>query len=143
MPSITTLDGQTLPFGKEGSYSQDDEKAFTLYLDKMFRAADPNNKMHVSALAKNINVISEMLNLGKIPEDGVIDESVQGAFNYFTDNRVLFLKHGISEHINAKKLEQIQAPAFTETEHAPTIEEMKELEVDIGRLYDDKGTSQV
>ena len=34
MPNATTLEGQTLSFGKEGSYSQDDEKAFILYLDR-------------------------------------------------------------------------------------------------------------
>lgn len=142
MPNITTLEGQTLSFGKEESYSIDDERAFILYLDKMFRAADPKNKAHISALAKNMNVISGMLNLGQIPEDGVLDDSVQGTFNYFAENKDLFLKHGISKHIDAKKLEKITNPAFTEAEHAPTIEEMKKLEVDIGQLYGNEATPQ-
>jgi len=109
----------------------------------MFRTADPNNKVHIAALAKNINVISDILQVGTIPEDGHIDEAVQQAFNYFVDNRKLFIQHGISEHINAKKLESMTSSAFTAEEHAPTIDEMKALEVDIGELYRDESTSQV
>ena len=140
MPSMKTLDGQTLAFGKEGSYSIDDEKASILYLDKMFRAADMNNKIHVQALQSNINVIANMLNIGSIPEDGTLDGPTQEAFQYFMDNRELFIEHGISQHVDAKKTEQLVEPAeqvFTENEYPPTIEEMKALEVDIGKLYED------
>jgi len=104
-----------------------------------------NDKAQVATLASNVNTIAEMLKLGRIPEDGTIDEEVAAAFQYFIDNRDLFIEHGITEHINAKKLEQMTASVYTEAEAAniPTIDDMKKLEVDIGKLYTDEGTSQV
>ena len=145
MPSFRQLDGQTLQLGKEGTYLPEDEKAFTLMLDKQFRAVDLNDKAQVGILAFNVNTIADTLKLGRIPEDGTIDEEVGAAFQYFIDNRNLFIEHGITEHINAKKLEQMTASVYTEAEAAniPTIEDMKKLEVDIGKLYTDEGTSQV
>jgi len=145
MPNFKELNGQTLQLGKEGAYLPEDEKAFTLMLDKQFRAADLNDKAQVATLASNVNTIAEMLKLGRIPEDGTIDEEVAAAFQYFIDNRDLFIEHGITEHINAKKLEQMTASVYTEAEAAniPTIDDMKKLEVDIGKLYTDEGTSQV
>ena len=145
MPNFKELNGQTLQLGKEGAYLPEDEKAFTLMFDKQFRAADLNDKAQVATLASNVNTIAEMLKLGRIPEDGTIDEEVAAAFQYFIDNRDLFIEHGITEHINAKKLEQMTASVYTEAEAAniPTIDDMKKLEVDIGKLYTDEGTSQV
>ena len=143
MPSFRTLDGQTLQYGQEGTYLPEDEKAFILSLDKQVRAADLTNKSHASAIQSNLNQISKILKLGLLPEDGVIDEETGQSLQYFVDNRELFLEHGITEHINAKKLEQMTNPAFTETEYAPTIDEMKALEIDIGKLYEDEGTAQV
>jgi len=145
MPSFKRLDGQTLQLGKEGTYLPDDEKAFTLMLDKQFRAVDLNDKAQVSIVASNINTIADILKVGRIPEDGIIDDAVAASFQYFIDNRELFIKHGITEHINAKKLEQMTASVYTDAEVAnvPTIDDMKKLEVDIGRLYTDEGTSQV
>ena len=145
MPNFKQLDGQTLQLGKEGAYLQEDEKAFTLMLDKQLRAFDLNQKDQVAIVAQNFNTIADILKLGRIPEDGIIDEEVSQAFQYFTDNRDLFIKHGITEHINAKKLEQMTASVYTDAEAAnvPTIDDMKKLEVDIGRLYTDEGTSQV
>ena len=145
MPNFKQLDGQTLQYGKEGTYLPEDEKAFILSLDKQFRAADLNDKAQVAVLASNINTIAEMLKLGRIPEDGTIDEEVGASFQYFIDNRELFIKHGITEHINAKKLEQMTASVYTEAEAAniPTIDDMKKLEVDIGQLYTDEGTSPI
>ena len=143
MPNFKQLDGQTLQLGKEGAYLQEDEKAFTLMLDKQFRAADLTDKTQVSTLAFNVNTIADILKLGRIPEDGTIDEEVGQAFQYFIDNRELFIKHGITEHINAKKLEQMTASVFTDAEAAnvPTIDDMKKLEVDIGKIYTDEGTA--
>ena len=145
MPNFKELNGQTLQLGKEGAYLQEDEKAFTLMLDKQFRAADLNDKNQVATLAYNINTIAEILKLGRIPEDGTVDEEVAAAFQYFIDNRDLFIEHGITEHINAKKLEQMTSSVYTDAEAAniPTIEDMKKLEVDIGKLDTDEGTSQV
>ena len=143
MPNFKQLDGQTLQLGKEGAYLQEDEKAITLMLDKQFRAADLTDKTQVSTLAFNVNTIADILKLGRIPEDGTIDDEVGQAFQYFVDNRELFIKHGITEHINAKKLEQMTASVFTDAEAAnvPTIDDMKKLEVDIGHLYTDEGTA--
>ena len=145
MPNFKELNGQTLQLGKEGAYLQEDEKAFTLMLDKQFRAADLNDKNQVATLAYNINTIAEILKLGRIPEDGTVDEEVAAAFQYFIDNRDLFIEHGITEHINAKKLEQMTSSVYTDAEAAniPTIEDKKKLEVEIGKLYTDEGTSQV
>ena len=136
MPSFKTFDGQTLQKGKEGTYLPEDEKAFILSLDKQVRAADLTIKEQASVVISNLNQIAKILKLGLLPEDGVIDEETGQSLQYFVDNRELFLEHGITEHINAKKLEKITNPAFTKTEHAPTIEEMKALEIDIGKLYD-------
>ena len=143
MPKFKQLDGQTLQLGKEGTYLPDDEKAFTLMLDKQLRAVDLNDKAQVSTVASNINTIADILKLGRIPEDGIIDDAVAASFQYFIDNRELFIKHGITEHINAKKLEQMTASVYTDAEAAnvPTIDDMKKLEVDIGQLYTDEGTA--
>ena len=141
MPSFRTLDGQTLQYGQEGTYLPEDEKAFILSLDKQVRAADLTDKAHTSAIQSNLNQISKILKLGLLPEDGVVDEETGQSLQYFVDNRELFLEHGITEHINAKKLEQMTNPAFTETEHAPTMDEMKALEIDIGKLYEDEGVA--
>ena len=35
------------------------------------------------------------------------------------------------------ELEKMTAPAFTPSEFAPTMDDMKKLEVDIGQLYED------
>ena len=139
MPSFKQFDGQTLQYGKEGTYLPEDEKAFILSLDKQFRAADLNDKVQVATLAHNINTIADILKLGRIPEDGTIDEEVGNAFQYFIDNRDVFIEHGITEHLNAKKLEKMTDSVYTGTEAAniPTIEDMKKLEVDIGTLYED------
>ena len=48
------------------------------------------------------------------------------------------MQYGVSNHLKAKEIEQVTEPAFTETEHAPTIDEMKELEIDISELYNDR-----
>ena len=137
MPSFRQLDGQTLQYGQEGTYLPEDEKAFILSLDKQVRAADLTDKKQVSTIQSNLNQISKILQLGPLPEDGVVDEETGASIQYFIDNRDLFLEHGITEHIRAKKLEQMTAPAFTPNEYAPTMDEMKELEVDIGKLYED------
>ena len=137
MPNFRTLDGQTLQYGQEGTYLPEDEKAFILSLDKQVRAADLTNKEQVSAIQSNLNQMSKILQLGSLPEDGIIDEETGASLQYFIDNRDLFIEHGITEHIRAKKLEQMTAPAFTPSEYAPTMDEMKELEVDIGKLYED------
>ena len=137
MPSFRTLDGQTLQYGQEGTYLPEDEKAFILSLDKQVRAADLADKTQVSAIQSNLNQISKILNLGFLPEDGTVDEETNQSIQYFINNRDLFIEHGITEHIRAKKLEQMTAPAFTPSEYAPTMNEMKALEVDIGKLYED------
>jgi len=145
MLTFKQLDGQTLQLGTEGATLQEDEKAFTLMLDKQLRAVDLGKKDQTAIAAFNVNTIAEILKLGRIPEDGIVDEEVATAFQYFIDNRELFIEHGITEHINAKKLEQMTASVYTDAEAAniPTIDDMKKLEVDIGKLYTDEGTSQV
>ena len=135
MLNFTTLDGQTLAYGKQEGYSVDDEKAFTLSLDKQVRAADLNNKQHVMAIKKNLNQISKLLELDQLSEDGNLDEPAIASIQYFQNNAKLFKEHGISQHIDAKKLEKMTNPAFTETEYAPTIDEMKKLEINIDELY--------
>ena len=145
MLTFKQLDGQTLQYGKEGMSLPEDEKAYILSRDKQFRAADLNQKDQAAVVAFNMNTIADILKLGRIPEDGIIDDAVAASFQYFIDNRELFIKHGITEHINAKKLEQMTASVYTDAEAAnvPTIDDMKKLEVDIGQLYTDEGTSQV
>ena len=135
MLNFTTLDGQTLAYGKQEGYSVDDEKAFTLSLDKQTRAADLNNSQHITAIKKNLNQIAKLLKLGSLSEDGNLDEPAIASIQYFQNNAKLFKEHGISQHIDAKKLEKMTNPAFTETEYAPTIDEMKKLEVNIDELY--------
>ena len=136
MLNFTTLDGQNVAYGKQEGIHLDDEKAFILSLDKALRAADLNNGISVRSIQKNLNQISQMLELGSIPENGVLDGPTIEAIKYFQQNADLFKEHGISQHVDAKKLEKMTNPAFTETEYAPTIDEMKKLEVNL----DDYGT---
>jgi len=133
--NFTTLDGQNIAYGKKEGVYPDDEIAFILSLDKALRAADLNDGMSVKAIQKNLNQISHMLELGPIPEDGVLDNPTIEAIKYFQNNADLFKEHGISQHIDAKKLGKMTNPAFTETEYAPTIDEMKKLEINIDELY--------
>ena len=139
MPSFRTLEGQTLQYGQEGTYLLEDEQEFIQMLDKQVRAADPKNKEHIAAVQGNFNVISGILGLGKLPEDGELDQATIETIQYFDNNKDLFAKYGITEHITARKLKQTIQPSeviFTETEYPPTIDEMKALEVDIGKLYE-------
>ena len=139
MPTFNTLDGQTLQYGEQGTYILEDEKAFILKLDEQLRAADLEDQGHVSALQSNFNQISEILGLGKLPENGIVGDETVETVQYFHQNRDLFIEHGITNHARAKELEKMQNPAFTPAEFAPTIDEILALEVDIGRLYDDEG----
>ena len=133
--NFTTLDGQNIAYGKKEGVYLDDEKAFILSLDKAIRAADLKEATNVRSIQKNFNQISQILELNSIPENGVLDDPTIGAIKYFQQNADLFKEHGISQHIDAKKLEKMTNPAFTETEYAPTIDEMKKLEINIDELY--------
>ena len=133
--NFTTLEGQNIAYGKQEGVYLDDEKAFTLSLDKQVRAADLNNSQHITAIKKNLNQIAKLLKLGSLSEDGKLDEPAIASIQYFQKNAKLFKEHGISQHIDSKKLEKMTNPAFTETEYAPTIDEMKKLEVNIDELY--------
>ena len=136
MPRFKTLEGDVLSYGKEGAYTRADEIAFILSLDKQSKAANLKVPEHVSALQFNVNQIAEIINLAPLKVTGVTDENTVAALDYVVKNMDLFKEHGITGHLTAKKMEKVTNPAFTETEHAPTIEEMKALEIDIGKLYD-------
>lgn len=135
MLNFTTLDGQNIAYGKQEGIHLDDEKAFIFSLDKAIRAADLNSGISVRSIQKNLNQISQILELGSISENGVLDQPTLGAIKYFQQNSDVFKEHGISQHMDAKKLEKMTNPAFTETEYAPTIDEMKKLEINIDELY--------
>ena len=140
MLRFTTLEGQVIPYGKTEAHNLDDEKAFSLSLAKMTRALDINNRMHVSAFQKNLNVINKILQLEGLPEDGVWDEDTSAAMDYFTRYTNLFRDHGVTEHLKARELDAMISPAekvFTEAEYPPTMEEMKSLEIDIDKLYEE------
>ena len=135
MPKFKTKEGGVLDFGNKEAYNLDDEIAFILSLEKQIKSMNPQNPDHVAAFKENINEISSILNLNALPINSMWDESTQASYDYISENLDLFKKYGITEHINAKKIEKTTNPAFTETEYPPTIEEMKKLEVDIGELY--------
>lgn len=137
MLTFKTLEGNTLQYGDTEVPELTDEKAFILKLDEQLRAADPKDAGHISALQSNMNMISELLGLGKLPENGIIGNETAETIAYFRDNRELFVEHGITNHVRAKELEKMTAPAFTPSEFAPTMDDMKKLEVDIGQLYED------
>ena len=141
MLSFKTLTGEVLAYGNKGTYQIDNEKAFILSLDKQARAANLKNQDHVIALQHNLNQISKVLELDALRESGIADDPTIAALQYFTQYSDLFKEHGITAHIDARKLEKTVNPAFTETEYPPTIDEMKALEVDIGKLYEDEGTT--
>lgn len=124
MLNFNNLDGTKIKFGKD-DYNIDDEKAFVIALDKMMRVMDHNNPDHVQALKSNVNIMSEILNFNPMPEGNTIDEVTFDNLKYLRENMPVFKKYGITEHINAKKLEKITHPAFTENEYPPNIEEMK------------------
>ena len=135
MPKFKTKEGGILDFGKEEAYNLDDEIAFILSLEKQVKSMNPQNPDHVTAFKQNINEISSIIGFDALPVNSMWDETTQASYDYISENLDLFKKYGITEHINAKKLERTTNPAFTETEYPPTIEEMKKLEVDIGELY--------
>ena len=141
MPSFKTLDGQTLQYGQEGTYLPEDEKAFILSLDKQVRAADLKNAEHISTLKWNFNQMEKLMGGPGMPVDGLLSQDIAEALSYYINNRDLFIEHGITEHLNAKKLQQTTESAesvYAEGEYpGPTIDEMKGLEVDIGKLYED------
>ena len=139
MLTFKTLEGNTLQYGETEVPELEDEKAFILKLDEQLRAADLASTEQTSTIQYNLNQISDLLGLDKVPENGTVDDPTASAIDYFVNNRQLFIDHGISNHIRAKELEKMTNPAFTPTEYAPTIEEMQKLEVDIGRLYNDEG----
>ena len=137
MPKFQGLDGEVMQYGNPEEYNLDDEKAFLISFEKQLRTADLNNPTDVSILQSNFNEIANIIGVSNIPTDGTIDNTTADALNYYKDNRKLFMQYGIAEHLNAKKIEEVTNPAFTKTEYAPTIEEMKSLEIDISELYND------
>ena len=137
MLTFKTLEGNTLQYGDTEVPELTDEKAFILKLDEQLRAADPTDKTQVAVLQSNMNQVASMLNLSDLPEDGLMEGPTADTFEYFNNNRKLFLEYGITNHARAKQLEQMTAPAFTPSEFAPTMDDMKKLEVDIGQLYED------
>tara|TARA_R100000664_G_C2756322_1_gene144199 strand:- start:2592 stop:3008 length:417 start_codon:yes stop_codon:yes gene_type:complete len=136
MPKFTTKDGGILEFGNNETYNKDDEIAFIFSLEKQINSMNPQNPNDVKVFKTNVNEVAKLIGVDQLPVNEMWDEVTRNTYQYFADNMNLFKKHGITEHINAKKIERVTSPAFTETEHAPTIEEMKALEVDIGKLYD-------
>ena len=138
MPRFHGLDGQQIQYGTPGQYEADDEKAFLISFEKQLRTADMSNAEHVSKLQNNFNEIAKIVGVGQVPVHGTLDNTTAQALQYYSDNRGLFMQYGITNHLKAKEIEQVTKPAFTETEHAPTIDEMKELEIDISELYNDR-----
>ena len=138
MPTFHTLDGQVLDYGNPADYQGSDEKAFLISFEKQLRTADKTNSDHITKLQQNFNEIAGLIGVSKLPTHGTLDTATADALDYYESNRGLFMKYGISNHLKAKEIERVTAPAFTETEHAPTIDEMKELEIDISELYNDR-----
>ena len=137
MFNFKTKEGGILEFGNKEASNLNDEIAFILSLEKQINSMSPQNPDHVKAFKHNANVLSRIVGVNELPENEVWDEPTAQTYQYLADNLGLLKKHGITEHLNAKKIEKVTNPAFTETEHAPTIDEMKALEVDIGKLYDE------
>lgn len=137
MLKFKTKEGEILEFGDTEAYNLDNEIAFILNLEKQINSMNSQDPDHVKAFKHNANVLSRIVGVDELPENEAWDDVTSQTYNYIADNLNLLKKHGITEHVNAKKLEQVTNPAFTETENAPTIDEMKALEVDIGKLYDE------
>ena len=133
--NFKTLQGEVLSFDNDTVDNLDNEISAILNLEKQLNSADLSNESHIRNLKFNINKIAEIIGgIDLLPVNEVVDDTFKKSLQYINDNIDLFKKHGITEHVNAKKLEKITNPAFTETEYPPTIEEMKALEVDIGQL---------
>ena len=137
MPKFITKDGGVLEFGNNEAYNLDDEIAFILSLDKQINSMNPQDPSHVRAFKTNVNEMAQLIGMDSMPVNEMWDDVSKNTFQYISDNMDLFKKYGITEHVNAKKIEKTTNPAFTKTENAPTIDEMKALEVDIGKLYDE------
>ena len=100
-----------------------------------------DNKLHVASFQRNVNEINKILQLNKLPEDGVWDENTGNAMTYLTQNIDLFRQYGITEHMKARELDKMISPAekvFTDAEYPPTMNEMKALEIDIEKLYEER-----
>ena len=138
MPRFHGLDGEQIQYGSPGLYNLDDEKAFLISFEKQLRTADMSNTDHIKQLQHNFNEIASIIGISQLPVHGTMDTSTANALQYYEKNRGSFMEYGVSNHLKAKEIEKVTAPAFTEAEHAPTIDEMKELEIDISELYDDR-----
>lgn len=138
MPKFYGLNGEQLQYGNPEQYELDDEKAFLISFEKQLRSIDKTNSEHINKFQQNFNEIASIIGVTQIPVHGTLDNMTAQAMQYYEDNRGLFMKYGISNHLRAKEIEQVTKPAFTETEYAPTIDEMKELEMDISELYNDR-----
>lgn len=137
MPTFHSLSGEVLDYGNPADYKDSDEKAFLISFEKQLRTADKTNTDHVQKLQENFNEIANIVGLANLSPHGTMDTATADALDYYSKNRELFMKYGISNHLRAKEIEQVTQPAFTETEHAPTIEEMKGLDIDISELYNE------
>jgi hypothetical protein len=138
MIKFHALDNSILSYGNEMEFNKEDEKAFLISFEKQLRTADLESSNDVSKLQFNFNEMANVMGVSNIPTHGVTDAATVEALNYYKNNREVFMKYGIKEHVNAKKVQKVTNPAFTETEYAPSIDEMKELEIDISELYNDR-----
>lgn len=137
MPTFHSLAGEVLDYGNPADYQESDEKAFLISFEKQLRTADRTNSEHIQKLQTNFNEIAGIVGLKTLSPHGTMDTATADALDYYNKNRKLFMKYGISNHKKAKEIEQVTSPAFTETEYAPTIEEMKGLDIDISELYNE------
>ena len=132
------LDGSNIQLGNNIDYSLEDERAFLISFEKQLRTVDKTSPEQVSILQKNWNELANILGVSQLSTSGTYDQATAGAIDYYENNRGALMEYGITNHLKAKELEKVTGPAFTETEHAPTIEEMKELDINISELYNDR-----
>jgi len=134
MLKFIDFNGQEIPL--QGEDFLQDERLFLTELDKQYRQADFQEQDQVKAVQKNMNIITEILGLESVPEDGTPNKSTLAMIKYFDNNRELFLEYGIQNHYRAKELEKVMEKVDEPHEYAPTLDEMKALEIDMERLHD-------
>ena len=137
MPKFVTLEGEELEYGIPGEYALKDEQAFILSFEKQLRRLNPKNSNHTDVLRRNANTLLRNLGVDELPMAPGYDTDLANVITYFDKNKRIFMKHGITNHMKAKEIEKTTAHIDKPHEYAPTIDEMKALDIDISELYED------
>ncbi len=136
MLKFLTFKGEAIPIQAEEGIQE--ERMLIAQLDRQYRTADHGDPRQMHVVQKNMNTAIKLMGLKKVPEDGTPNEGTIAMVKYFEKYKDLFLEHGIKDHFKARELHKVLEKVEEPHEYAPTIEEMKMLDVNLGDLNAEK-----